>query len=443
MLIAHWLSIPSAWSPEWLPGKSFYYELRWKGQKTGYVVQEFKQSDTRYQVNQTTRIQVFNQGTLHQISEHETLNFDKNSLHLISASYQRRFDDELIEHSIIEEGGNWLIKGSPHLAGREASLSNNSYSLNDYLATMSWIQGQPAVGETLNAVRLDLKRLLWVETEYLLLGLTQEGYELSFKEQGKDWQGTLVMTPNGSPIKYQVGTLVEQNRVSRAEALSRPKHHDYYFDNIVKLDAPMGLEPDKVSELTLNLSEEQLSQFELTDRQTINASGHLVLTRSNASLASYGSQSFVDRKEDNERESELQALAFSVTENASSKAEQLDRLLKYVYETLIYEPTVQPMSVEQILNRQRGDCTEFTLLFNALAESLGFETRSVTGLVYLGDDLQGFGGHEWSEVKIGEEWVGLDATFNLRFVSATHLRYRQTMNTIRQPNQSFGLVSVR
>ena len=88
-------------------------------------------------------------------------------------------------------------------------------------------------------------------------------------------------------------------------------------------------------------------------------------------------------------------------------------------------------------------------LFIALARAVGIPAREVRGLVYLGDDIQGFGGHVWSEVSIGNSWVAVDPTWDLQVLSATHIQLEaENDNNIyngmhKDSNQSFSLIAAK
>lgn len=69
----------------------------------------------------------------------------------------------------------------------------------------------------------------------------------------------------------------------------------------------------------------------------------------------------------------------------------------------------------EVARSRQGDCTEHALLTAALCRAAGIPSRVVVGLVYVNNFLgmtNCFGGHEWAEAFIGNEWIGLDASFS-------------------------------
>jgi len=95
------------------------------------------------------------------------------------------------------------------------------------------------------------------------------------------------------------------------------------------------------------------------------------------------------------------------------------QLTRSVYHLLDKEITFSIPSAIQVLESARGDCNEHTVLFVALARSLGLPARTAVGLVYLDG---AFYYHAWPEVWLGE-WVATDPTFNQYPADAAHIRF--------------------
>jgi len=71
-------------------------------------------------------------------------------------------------------------------------------------------------------------------------------------------------------------------------------------------------------------------------------------------------------------------------------------------------------SAVEVAASREGDCSEHAVLTAALCRAVGIPAQVVTGLAYVSewDTFQnGFGGHAWVQVYIGDKWVGLDAAF--------------------------------
>lgn len=82
----------------------------------------------------------------------------------------------------------------------------------------------------------------------------------------------------------------------------------------------------------------------------------------------------------------------------------------------------------QVFVSRKGVCKEITNLYISMMRSLGIPARVVRGfaftnspelVLFLGDS---WGGHAWSEVKIGDSWIPFDLTYGqYGFVDATHI----------------------
>jgi len=77
----------------------------------------------------------------------------------------------------------------------------------------------------------------------------------------------------------------------------------------------------------------------------------------------------------------------------------------------------------EVLHSGKGDCTEHALLFVALARAAGIPAREAYGLVYAnyGEGGAGLYWHAWAEVKVGDEWIAVDPTFDQDVADATHV----------------------
>jgi Transglutaminase-like superfamily len=76
-------------------------------------------------------------------------------------------------------------------------------------------------------------------------------------------------------------------------------------------------------------------------------------------------------------------------------------------------------TASEVCKDRQGDCSEHAVFLAALARAAGIPSRVAMGLEY----LEGiWGGHAWTEVLIGQEWIALDATLGLGYVDAAHLR---------------------
>jgi len=95
------------------------------------------------------------------------------------------------------------------------------------------------------------------------------------------------------------------------------------------------------------------------------------------------------------------------------------RLTEWVYGRLRKDITLSIPSAVQVLEMGQGDCNEHTVLYVALARSLGLPARTAVGLVHLNGT---FYYHAWPEVWL-DQWVAVDPTLDQYPADATHLRF--------------------
>ena len=78
-------------------------------------------------------------------------------------------------------------------------------------------------------------------------------------------------------------------------------------------------------------------------------------------------------------------------------------------------------SAAEVARHLEGDCTEHAVLLAAMLRAKKIPSRIAVGLVYI-ESLSAFGGHMWTEAKIGETWIPLDATLGRGGIGAAHLK---------------------
>jgi hypothetical protein len=119
----------------------------------------------------------------------------------------------------------------------------------------------------------------------------------------------------------------------------------------------------------------------------------------------------------------IRALADATVRGTSGTWAAARKLSREVYQRLekVYGQSRDRAS--EVLEQGKGDCTEHTRLFVALARAAGIRAREVKGLVYAsyGEGGPGLYWHAWAEVKVGDEWIAVDPTFGQDVADATHV----------------------
>ncbi len=135
-------------------------------------------------------------------------------------------------------------------------------------------------------------------------------------------------------------------------------------------------------------------------------------------------------------------LARDAVGNSSDAAEAARKIESFV-DGYITEKNLSvgyASAAEVALSRQ-GDCTEHAVLTAAMCRAVGIPARVVFGLVYVDEFLDRkhvFGGHAWTEARIGDKWIGLDATRSPSGYGAGHIILATGSGS---PADFFGMVN--
>ncbi|UCE18332.1 MAG: tetratricopeptide repeat protein [Gemmatimonadota bacterium] len=96
------------------------------------------------------------------------------------------------------------------------------------------------------------------------------------------------------------------------------------------------------------------------------------------------------------------------------------KLCEWVHFNIDYRFLFSNVTARDVLKTKSGDCSEFSLLYTAMARAAGVPTRECQGIVYGSDGK--FYRHAWIESWVGE-WVTMDPTWNELIADATHLKF--------------------
>jgi transglutaminase-like putative cysteine protease len=120
---------------------------------------------------------------------------------------------------------------------------------------------------------------------------------------------------------------------------------------------------------------------------------------------------------------EIRAEALKATAGAGGARSRAERLVRHVNALLEKKPTVSLPSALEVLRTRVGDCNEHTILYVALARSLGIPARVAVGLVHVHG---AFYYHAWPEVWLEGPpgrglWFPVDPTLNQFPADTTHV----------------------
>ncbi len=120
-------------------------------------------------------------------------------------------------------------------------------------------------------------------------------------------------------------------------------------------------------------------------------------------------------KSNNEINTAIKTLQNKVGDN---REKLLQEIMHFVYKRLDKSIVSAFISIDEILEMGKGDCTEHAQLFAAMALSAGFDADIVTGIAYYNG---AFYYHAWNRVLLNGKIYTIDATLNQFDADITHI----------------------
>lgn len=111
--------------------------------------------------------------------------------------------------------------------------------------------------------------------------------------------------------------------------------------------------------------------------------------------------------------------AKQIVGSSSNPWNSAEKIAEWLHDRIDKSPRATIPSAIEVLESMKGDCNEHSILFCALARSIGIPTKICAGLVYLNGQ---FGYHAWNEVWIGNRWLPIDSTLGRIKMDAAHIK---------------------
>jgi len=116
---------------------------------------------------------------------------------------------------------------------------------------------------------------------------------------------------------------------------------------------------------------------------------------------------------------EVIKLASEITSSSVDPNEQVRHILDWLGANIEKE-VVDSFNSLDVLAQRKAECQGHSLLYAALARSLGIPTRLLNGVVY-SEEYDAFLYHTWVESYLDNRWQAIDPTFGQRHADATHI----------------------
>ena len=408
-----------------LAEKTLWYQMIWQGENVGYMREEHKLQGEEFHIRSETRVKTISQGQPFEFRETKLLVFEtEKPFKLLRTFYRYEAPGQL---RITELDSNGLVLSGTKQDNQELTHVNLPYpevTLATFRILNDWIAEGPAVDAELRVIMPEITKAEVIETNYKITATATDLYYVSHQSGGQSNERGLEIAHDGEVSAYRFGSVIELVQVDNKEDLVLAGDVDLYRSKLLALDKPIGKSTEI---LTIRMQAEPwLADFISQDNRQQLSGSTLTLTANVSAIAAVTSpQQPVPLRIKEQTRQQLLNMARGAIGAETDNLNQLTALREYVSQYLTDGARVSVTSIESLLAKPEGDCTEHTQLFNALASVLGYQTRTVNGLVYLGDSVGGFAGHQWSEVYIDGYWLSFDPTWNINSLTATHIRLRQ------------------
>lgn len=139
---------------------------------------------------------------------------------------------------------------------------------------------------------------------------------------------------------------------------------------------------------------------------------------------------------------EVKKQAKELARDSDSDLETALRIAMWIHQNIEYDQNYsqdkKDKNVAKVLQVGRGTCDELSHLFIAMCRVVKIPAREVSGLAFTG---LSWGFHSWSEIRLGDQWVPVDATnAQVGFVDALHVAFARDLDDAKftQGIQSLG-----
>ena len=305
--------------------------------------------------------------------------------------------------SLVSDAGGMSARNA---SGEPVGRLPAQFTLTDYLAVEHWLQnGQPRPGNRIRAPTLLFEDLAIGSTAYSLASANEDGYVLV--SQGPIGETVTRMNAGLLAQSIDIGGVFQFVLTERNQALAVTSP---------AFKASYRLPVDQRLRDTASIMRMTLNAVNQADQQLI------------MSIAAYPqklSTGDTARATTLHRLPAIKEIAGNITQQHTGAdpagPDLATRILATVQQQLVYQDGAPVASLDEVLKRGYGECTDFADLFGAIAQAAGIPSKTVIGLAYHDTEPYGFAFHAWNEIQVDGQWQVVDPTWNQRFADATHL----------------------
>jgi len=407
------------WQPEQVKPFTEWFQINWQGQAVGWSKLSFDIDDSYFKVIKEEVFEGRVRGKRLKFSYNSQMLFSKQAPYNLIKGRAESIEPDLLMTTSFENSEQLLIAQQRNNVSKEYTEKALEYSFNDFLAMRQFIESKPDNHQKLVYQELEPHSLQLSTAEYHVMA-TPKGRHQRYLLSSQSDVSRFTFNLKGKAKKVQKERGIQFIANTQKPSINPEMQRDLYASNGLRVSQPLG-DLTNIKDVTLRFESGALDWLNLHD--TANVDNNMLLLKAGATYNA--DKEIVQNWRFHQPEKQVAGLMKgSVSQQAILKLtaeERVVKLLKFVHDYLYYQPTPTSFTTEELIANGYGDCTEYTQLLLALLNAAKVPAREVRGYIYLGDDEQRFGGHEWVEVLLNDRWVGVDPTWNLMTTTAGHL----------------------
>lgn len=404
-----------------------WYQINWHQQAIGWASIELEKSDSAYIVTEQDAIEGRVNGERLRFEFSRKLYFKTKAPYSLFKGNINSVEPQLtVSKSFKNDLNNLVVTETRNGKVSERQQALLEYSLSDYLSLRQFIATKPANKSLHIRKELNNDDLGLHYSRYEVLSQpspTKNTFVLRHQLQNSNKvkagylseASTLKVSPDGA-----IKNILKPNGMhfiaSKLKVSLNPEmQKDLYLNSGIPVDKPLG-DPKTIKSLSLSLVK---GTWGLMGIDPSNLQSNLLTLRSGAQFKP--KSVFVPAKPQVDPSSALSKLYKTLPLKDLSNKQKVSKLVNFVNGYLDYQVLPANFNLNDILTNRVGDCSEHALLLSELLRQAAIPARQISGLVYLGDDEQRFGGHVWVEAFYDNAWHPVDPTWNLTQTTATHI----------------------
>ena len=427
-----------------------YYNLSMMGQKIGWMSEQFYRGKFEGQDAYIIKLQfvqeLLNDGKALRMSNIDTTYFSTKAPYGLLASSSIS-EQEAFRSSTwirqVEAGSEEfvaVIKGGG--AEREKELGKLDFNLGDGYAVDVWCRSEPETGDKIRVLELDMTELAVrpaLNTIKRVFPAQGDGavdvlghaakYELEYVDMVSEVKVVFLTDAIGDVLKGAINGVIDVVLTTEEDAKKLKAGIDLFDSSLIKIDQALG-DPTAIREMVIEISGEgaKVISDSAFQKKEVQQDGTAILKigREHGVKMEVTDEARAEALKETTiyptKDPEVMKLVERAMGKATRPKARIKRLVDFVDRFIIDDYANEPLSVNDIIETRRGDCSEHAQLFVTMARAAGIPAREISGFIYgEGADFS-FGGHAWCEVEVDGYWHPVDPTWGETVINATHVR---------------------